>query len=90
MSIPYYCVFRLPLFSCVKFLDSCVVGASLMDPGEADVEEDEDRLHEQTKLKGATFQIVGTISSQTEKCSFIAEEYSVSKSQIAYRIMQKI
>ncbi|KTG40405.1 hypothetical protein cypCar_00022793 [Cyprinus carpio] len=61
-----------------RFLDSCVVGASLVDPGEADVEEDDDRLHdEQPKLKSATFQIVGTVSSQTEeKCSFIAEEYS--------------
>uniref|UniRef100_A0A8C1FWX7 Adenylate kinase 7b n=1 Tax=Cyprinus carpio TaxID=7962 RepID=A0A8C1FWX7_CYPCA len=61
-----------------RFLDSCVVGASLVDPGEADVEEDDDRLHdEQPRLKSATFQIVGTVSSQTEeKCSFIAEEYS--------------
>lgn len=69
-----------------------MVGASLVDPGEADVEEDEDGLHdEQPKLKSATFQIVGTVSSQTEeKCSFIAEEYSVNKSQLAYRTMQKI
>lgn len=69
-----------------------MVGASLVDPGEADVEEDDDRLHdEQPRLKSATFQIVGTVSSQTEeKCSFIAEEYSVNKSQLAYRIMQKI
>ncbi|KAK2878932.1 hypothetical protein Q8A67_019723 [Cirrhinus molitorella] len=61
-----------------RFLDSCVVGASLVDPGEADVEEDDDTLHDkQPKLKSPTFQIVGTVSSQTEeKCSFIAEEYS--------------
>lgn len=68
-----------------------MVGASLVDPGEADVEEDDDRQHdEQPKLKGATFQSVGTVSSQTEKCSFIAEEYSVNKSQLVYIIMQKI
>uniref|UniRef100_A0A671MFV1 Adenylate kinase 7b n=1 Tax=Sinocyclocheilus anshuiensis TaxID=1608454 RepID=A0A671MFV1_9TELE len=53
----------------VFFLGSCVVGASLVDPGEADVEEEDDRLHnEQPKLKNATFQIVGT--------------YSVNKSQL--------
>lgn len=69
-----------------------MVGASLVDPGEADVEEDDNMLQdEQSNLKGASFQIVGTVSSQTEeKCSFIAEEYSVNKSQLVYRIMQKI
>uniref|UniRef100_A0A671MFV7 Adenylate kinase 7b n=1 Tax=Sinocyclocheilus anshuiensis TaxID=1608454 RepID=A0A671MFV7_9TELE len=47
--------------SFLRFLGSCVVGASLVDPGEADVEEEDDRLHnEQPKLKNATFQIVGT------------------------------
>ncbi|ROJ78695.1 Adenylate kinase 7 [Anabarilius grahami] len=61
-----------------KFLDSCVVGASLVAFGEADVEEEDDRIQdEQPKIKDATFQIVGTVSSQTEeKCSFISEEYS--------------
>lgn len=68
-----------------------MVGASLVDPGEADVEEDDMLQDEQPNLKGASFQIVGTVSSQTEeKCSFIAEEYSVNKSQLVYRIMQKI
>lgn len=63
-----------------------MVGASLVDPGEADVEEDDDTQHdEQAKLKGATFQIVGTVSSQMEeKCTFIAEEYSVNKSQLQH------
>ncbi|KAF4102080.1 adenylate kinase 7 isoform X1 [Onychostoma macrolepis] len=74
-----------------RFLDLCVVGASLVDPGEADVEEDDDRLHdEQPKLKGATFQIVGTVSSQTEeKCSFIAEEYSNLKREDLRRHLMK-
>ncbi|KAI2654253.1 Adenylate kinase 7 [Labeo rohita] len=74
-----------------RFLDSCVVGASLVDPGEADVEEDDDTLHdEQAKLKGATFQIVGTVSSQMEeKCTFIAEEYSnLKREDLLYHLMK--
>ncbi|XP_056333136.1 adenylate kinase 7 [Danio aesculapii] len=61
-----------------RFLDLCVVGASLVFAGEADVEEEDDRLHDdQAEIKDRTFQIVGTVSSQTEeKCSFIAEQYS--------------
>ncbi|KAG1972890.1 adenylate kinase 7 isoform X3 [Pimephales promelas] len=73
-----------------KFLDSCVVGASLVD-FEADVEEEEDRLQDdkQTKIKDATFQIVGTVSSQTEKCSFISEEYSHLKHEELLRHLMK-
>ncbi|XP_051578141.1 adenylate kinase 7 [Myxocyprinus asiaticus] len=56
-----------------KFLHSCVVGASLVDTGEPDVE---DRLQNE-QPNTATFQIVGTVSSQTEEqCGFIAEEYN--------------
>uniref|UniRef100_A0A671MDM0 Adenylate kinase 7b n=1 Tax=Sinocyclocheilus anshuiensis TaxID=1608454 RepID=A0A671MDM0_9TELE len=55
-------IFKVSTASTPNFLGSCVVGASLVDPGEADVEEEDDRLHnEQPKLKNATFQIVGTV-----------------------------
>lgn len=62
-----------------------------MEFGEADVEEEDDRLQdEQPKIKDATFQVVGTVSSQTEeKFSFISEEYSVNKSTILHSIMKK-
>ncbi|XP_067311794.1 adenylate kinase 7 [Pseudorasbora parva] len=73
-----------------KFLDSCVVGASLVDFGEADLQE-EDRLQdEQPKIKDATFHIVGTISSQTEeKSSFISEEYShLEREELLHHLMK--
>ncbi|KAK7142554.1 hypothetical protein R3I94_012036 [Phoxinus phoxinus] len=74
-----------------KVLDSCVVGASLVDFGEAVEEEEEDRLQdEQPKIKDATFQIVGTVSSQTEeKCSFISEEYSHLKREELFHHLMK-
>ncbi|XP_043118384.1 adenylate kinase 7 [Puntigrus tetrazona] len=74
-----------------RFLDLCLVGASLVDPGEADVEDDDDRLHdEQPNLKGAAFQIVGTVSNRTEEqCSFVAEEYcNLKREELLHHLMK--
>ncbi|XP_030638984.1 adenylate kinase 7 isoform X2 [Chanos chanos] len=61
-----------------KFLHSCVVGASLSDDTELEMEEEENKLSphdEPAKVKG-TFQIVGTLADKTgEKSSFTTEEY---------------
>lgn len=59
-----------------------------MTPEEAE----ENTAHDGHPETTETFQIVGTVSSLTEeKCSYIAEEYSVNISQyltVHYMIMQ--
>uniref|UniRef100_A0A4W5JG89 Adenylate kinase 7b n=1 Tax=Hucho hucho TaxID=62062 RepID=A0A4W5JG89_9TELE len=52
-----------------KFLSSCVVGASLVETDDPEVEEGEERLSkdEHPKVKEGTFQIVGTIANKNER-----------------------
>uniref|UniRef100_A0A8C8HY24 Uncharacterized protein n=1 Tax=Oncorhynchus tshawytscha TaxID=74940 RepID=A0A8C8HY24_ONCTS len=61
-----------------KFLSACVVGASLVETDEPEVEEGEERLSkdDHPKVKDGTFQIVGTIANKNERRpSYVLDEY---------------
>ncbi|XP_062325724.1 adenylate kinase 7 isoform X2 [Osmerus eperlanus] len=59
-----------------KFLSACVVGASLVDSGEVEEEEEKTSQDEHAKVKEGTFQIVGTITNKSEeKRPYVLEEY---------------
>uniref|UniRef100_A0AAR2IL89 Adenylate kinase 7b n=1 Tax=Pygocentrus nattereri TaxID=42514 RepID=A0AAR2IL89_PYGNA len=83
MSVLFSSVFLLLLLFLFKqYLDSCVVGASLIDEAGPDSEDEETVQDEPAnKSKQGTFQVVGTTSAKSEeqKSSFIAAEYTVSK-----------
>uniref|UniRef100_A0A8C8I2E2 Nucleoside-diphosphate kinase n=1 Tax=Oncorhynchus tshawytscha TaxID=74940 RepID=A0A8C8I2E2_ONCTS len=62
----------------VQFLSACVVGASLVETDEPEVEEGEERLSkdDHPKVKDGTFQIVGTIANKNERRpSYVLDEY---------------
>ncbi|TRY99060.1 hypothetical protein DNTS_002218, partial [Danionella cerebrum] len=74
-----------------KFLASCVPGASLVAHGEDDDADDDEMQQEDghAKIILGTFQIVGTVSSPGEKCSFIAEEYCNLKREDLFQQLMK-
>uniref|UniRef100_A0A3P8ZBQ9 Nucleoside-diphosphate kinase n=1 Tax=Esox lucius TaxID=8010 RepID=A0A3P8ZBQ9_ESOLU len=65
-----------------KFLSTCVVGASVLGSGEQDVEEDDERLSQDQKIKEGTFHIVGTCANKNScddgRPTYVLEEYFVS------------
>ncbi|KAJ8341203.1 hypothetical protein SKAU_G00334940 [Synaphobranchus kaupii] len=73
-----------------KFLSTCVVGASLEEAMEGEMEEEEDILSKEQKSKG-TFEIVGTVSSNAEekKFTFATEEYrSLNREELLLKLME--
>uniref|UniRef100_A0A6Q2YKS9 Nucleoside-diphosphate kinase n=1 Tax=Esox lucius TaxID=8010 RepID=A0A6Q2YKS9_ESOLU len=62
-----------------KFLSTCVVGASVLGSGEQDVEEDDERLSQDQKIKEGTFHIVGTCANKNScddgRPTYVLEEY---------------
>ncbi|XP_034153332.1 adenylate kinase 7-like [Esox lucius] len=62
-----------------KFLSTCVVGASVLGSGVQDVEEDDERLSQDQKIKAGTFHIVGTCANKNScdegRPTYVLEEY---------------
>ncbi|XP_036449297.1 LOW QUALITY PROTEIN: adenylate kinase 7 [Colossoma macropomum] len=75
-----------------QYLDSCVVGASLIDKADPDSEEEETVQDEPAnKSKQGTFQVVGTTSAKSEeqKPSFIAAEYTnLTHEELFHHLME--
>ncbi|XP_064783846.1 adenylate kinase 7 [Oncorhynchus masou masou] len=75
-----------------KFLSACVVGASLVETDETEVEEGEERLSkdDHPKVKDGTFQIVGTIANKNERRpSYVLDEYfQLKREELLERLME--
>ncbi|XP_021429573.1 adenylate kinase 7 isoform X1 [Oncorhynchus mykiss] len=75
-----------------KFLSACVVGASLVETDEPEVEEGEERLSkdDHPKVKDGTFQIVGTIANKNERRpSYVLDEYfQLKREELLERLME--
>nr|XP_029543553.1 adenylate kinase 7-like [Oncorhynchus nerka] len=74
-----------------KFLSACVVGASLVETDEPEVEEGEERLSkdDHPKVKDGTFQIVGTIANKNERQSYVLDEYfQLKREELLERLME--
>ncbi|XP_041702980.1 adenylate kinase 7 [Coregonus clupeaformis] len=75
-----------------KFLSACVVGASLVETDEPEVEEEEERISkdEHPKVKEGTFQIVGTIANKNERRpSYVLDEYfQLKREELLERLME--
>ncbi|KAJ8289022.1 hypothetical protein COCON_G00016810 [Conger conger] len=74
-----------------KFLSTCVVGASLEEAEEGEMEEEDSLSNEQkSKLQTGTFEIVGTtLSKAEEKLSFATEEYhSMNREELLLKLME--
>uniref|UniRef100_A0A674F456 Adenylate kinase 7b n=1 Tax=Salmo trutta TaxID=8032 RepID=A0A674F456_SALTR len=69
-----------------KFLSACVVGASLVETDEPEVEEGEERLSkdEHPKVKEGTFQIVGTVANKNER----RPTYQLKREELLERLME--
>ncbi|CDQ61948.1 unnamed protein product [Oncorhynchus mykiss] len=76
----------------VQFLSACVVGASLVETDEPEVEEGEERLSkdDHPKVKDGTFQIVGTIANKNERRpSYVLDEYfQLKREELLERLME--
>ncbi|XP_056624060.1 adenylate kinase 7 isoform X1 [Triplophysa dalaica] len=72
-----------------KFLNSCLVGASLVDT-DPDAEKEEDTLHDEySEIKENTFQIVGSVSNPTEeKIGYIEEYSSCEREDLLHHLMK--
>ncbi|XP_035599264.1 adenylate kinase 7 [Oncorhynchus keta] len=75
-----------------KFLSACVVGASLVETDEPEVEEGEERLSkdDHPKVKDGTFQIVGTIANKNERRpSYVLDQYfQLKREELLERLME--
>ncbi|KAM9432425.1 adenylate kinase 7 isoform 1-T1 [Salvelinus alpinus] len=75
-----------------KFLSACVVGASLVETDEPEVEEGEERLSkdDHPKVKDGTFKIVGTIANKNERRpSYVLDEYfQLKREELLERLME--
>uniref|UniRef100_A0A674F5T7 Adenylate kinase 7b n=1 Tax=Salmo trutta TaxID=8032 RepID=A0A674F5T7_SALTR len=75
-----------------KFLSACVVGASLVETDEPEVEEGEERLSkdEHPKVKEGTFQIVGTVANKNERRpTYVLDEYfQLKREELLERLME--
>ena len=64
-----------------------MVGASLVDSGEVEEEEEKMSQDDHAKVKEGTFQIVGTITNKSEeKNPHVLEEYYVSSQKIMLKL----